>query len=242
VLVINFRPAAVPPQWSNSDDLAREYVSTMRVASGNTLAYQIVDKKTVADYPILEDGRRYTDSAWTMAMQNDQQAYRDTRGRYMMADYNRIFQDFNVLAQIRDKVIDEVWLFGGPLYGFYESRMAGRGAFWCNAPAIELTGRLFVVMGFNFERGSREMVHNFGHRTESILGAKFGSTGFLNQLYFPSATPLPAPANEFEQFLVQHGTTHRIPGGADYSQDEIAWATALKPEWWPPVVNPNLFH
>jgi hypothetical protein len=32
--------------------------------------------------------------------------------------------------------IDEIWLFGGPYFGFYESRMAGPGAFWCNAPPL----------------------------------------------------------------------------------------------------------
>ena len=239
VMVIDFRPAAVPQHWNRADDLARQYDSTMRVASGNKLACQIVGKKTVSDYPLLEDGRRYTDATWSAARQNDALAYRDSRGRYMMADYIRIIQDFNLLALVRDEVIDEVWMFGGPYFGFYESRMVGRGAFWCNAPAIEQTGRLFVVMGFNYERDVKEMVHNFGHRAESILGAKYNSTGYLNQLYFPQATPLPAPANEFETFLAAKGTTHHPPGGADYSQDEVTWVTALKPEWWPLVVDPN---
>jgi hypothetical protein len=67
---------------------------------------------------------------------------------------------------------DEVWLFGAPGFGFYESRMAGRGAFWCNAPACENTEtcrKRFVIMGFSYERGVGEMLEDLGHRAESVL-------------------------------------------------------------------------
>jgi hypothetical protein len=238
VFVIDFRPAAVPPEWNHADALASQYAQTMRTASANRLIYQIVKKTTVVNYPILEDGRRYTDVTWTQAMQNDKLAFRDSHGNYMMANYMSIVQEHSLLQQIRDKVIDEVWMFGGPYFGFYESRMVGRGAFWCNAPGIEQTGRRFVMMGFNYQRDVKEMVHDFGHRAESILSTKFGSQSFIHQLYGLQATP--APVNEFEQWLQVHGTVHRKPGGADYGQDELAWVTALKPDWFPPTVNPNL--
>lgn len=237
VMVIDFRPAAVPAAWAKTDDLVREYVSTMVKASDNTLAYQVVIRKSIKDYPLLEDGRRYNDVTWSAALADDKQAFRDSHGNYVMADYVRIIQDLAILQLIRDKIIDEVWMFGGPYFGFYESRMVGRGAFWCNAPGIEQTGRLFVMMGYNYQRDVTEMVHNFGHRAESILGKKYNSMAFLNQLY--RQQPVPAPVNDFEQFLIQNGTTHRVPGGADYSQNEIGWVTKLKPEWWPPAVNPN---
>jgi hypothetical protein len=48
-----------------------------------------------------------------------------------------------------------------------------------------------------------------------------------------------APKNDYEKFLLTNGTVHRKPGGADYGQDEIAWVTALQPEWFPPAVDPN---
>ena len=238
VLVIDFRPAAIPQDWARTSDLVRDYVSALIKASQGALAYRVVETKTVADYPQLTDSRRYTDVTWTQASQNDALAYRDSHNNYLMADYVRIVQDFSLLALVRDRVIDEVWMFGGPYFGFYESRMVGRGAFWCNAPGLEQSGRLFVMMGFNYQRKVKEMVHNFGHRAESILGKKYNSIGFLNQLY--QVQPTPAPANDFEKFLLANGTTHRPPGGEDYSQDELAWVTKLKPEWWPSAVNPNL--
>ena len=238
VMVIDFRPAAVPANWARTEDLVKQYVSTIITASNGSVSYQVVQRKTIKDYPILEDGRRYTDATWSQAMADDQLAYRNQHGGYVMADYVRIIQDLSLLALVRDKIIDEVWMFGGPYFGFYESRMAGRGAFWCNAPAIEQTGRRFIMMGYNYQRDLSEMVHNFGHRAESILGKKFNSMAFLNQLY--GGQPAPAPANDFETFLIQNGTTHRLPGGADYSQDELAWVKKLKSEWLPPAVNPNL--
>ncbi len=238
VLVIDFRPAAVPQIWKSTDMLVEGYVQKMRELSDQRLLFRVVQTLTVKDYPLLLDGRRYTDETWTQTLQDDKRALRDSHGNYMLADYMRIIKDANILAQVRDRQIDEVWMFGGPYFGFYESRMVGRGAFWCNAPAIEQPGRLFIMMGFNYERDIKEMVHDFGHRTESILSMQFGSQGFIQQLY--GLQTLAPCKNEYEEWLLEHGTVHRKPGGADYSQDEFAWVKALKPAWLYPAANPNL--
>lgn len=242
VLAIDFRPAAVPKDWNKTDDLIQKYIATMRQVSGDKLIYQLKNKVTVSDHPVLLDGRRYDDATWTQALRDDKTAFRDSNGNYVFADYMRILQDFNILAQIQSKQIDEVWMFGGPYFGFYESRMVGKGAFWCNAPGIEQNSRRFVMMGFNYQREVKEMVHDFGHRAESILAKQFGSASFLQQLYSPqtpAAAALSAPKNDYEQFLLTNGTVHRKPGGADYGQDEILWVTALKPAWFPAAVDPN---
>lgn len=242
VLVIDFRPAAIPSSWNNTDNLIQKYIAAMQQASANMLVFQVVNKQVVEKYPLLQDGRQYNDTTWKMALDDDTKAFRDSHGSYVLADYQRIIQDFNLIAQVQNQQIDEVWMFGGPYFGFYESRMVGKGAFWCNGPGIEQNCRRFVIMGYNYQRDVKEMVHDFGHRAESILARQFGSQPFLNQLYAPqppSAASLPAPRNEFEQFLITNGTVHRKPGGADYSQDETAWVTALKPVWLPPAVDPN---
>jgi hypothetical protein len=242
VLAIDFRPAAVPSGWYGSDVLIHDYINTMRQASGDTLVYQVVSKQISTKFPVLMDGRQYNNSTWPQAVADDSKAFRDSHGNLMLADYQRIIQDFNILPQIQNLLIDEVWMFGGPYFGFYESRMVGQGAFWCNGPGIEQACRRFVIMGFNYQRSVREMVHDFGHRAESILARQFGSQNFLQALY---STPSPAPAaiaqpkNDFESFLLTQGTVHRVPGGADYSNDEIAWLTAFKPAWFPPAVDPN---
>src|SRR5258708_24310981 len=73
----------------------------------------------------------------------------------------------------------EVWLVGFPYCGYYESIMAGPGAFGCNAPPLEGTefcARRFVIMGFNYERGVGEMLEDLGHRAEAILTQVFKRT------------------------------------------------------------------
>jgi hypothetical protein len=42
-------------------------------------------------------------------------------------DYLRVILDNNVVAQIDNGTVDEVWLFGGPYFGYWESAMAGLG-------------------------------------------------------------------------------------------------------------------
>ena len=238
VLVIDFHPAAVPAGWNRSDDLIPKYIKAMRKVSEDILAYQVVGKLDVPEYPVLMDGRQYTDTTYAGVLADGRTALRDANGSYLLADYKQIIQKFDLLQKIENAQIDEVWMFGGPYFGFYESRMVGKGAFWCNGPAMERDCRRFVIMGFNYERDVKEMVHDYGHRAENILAKQFGSEAYLRRMYAQQSTR--APSNAYEQFLVEVGTVHRKPGGPEYGQDEFAWLAAMQPEWWPPTIDPNL--
>ena len=238
VLVIDFRPTAVPSSWNRSDDLIPKYIDAMWKASKDILAYQVVEKLEVPEYPVLMDGRQYTDTTYPEVLADDKRALRDANGSYVFANYQQIIQKFDILQKVESAQIDEVWMFGGPYFGFYESRMVGRGAFWCNGPGMEENCRRFVIMGFNYERNLKEMVHDYGHRSESLLAKQFGSEAYLRKMYGQQSTH--APSNAYEQFLVDLGTVHRKPGGEEYGQDEFAWLTAMQPEWWPPTIDPNI--
>jgi hypothetical protein len=238
VLVIDFRPQAVPQEWRSALSLAEEYIEAMIQISHKILIYKIAAKLEIPAYPVLTNGLQYNDATWAKVMQDDKSAIRDPHGNFMLADYPRILQDYKILQGIQNKQIDEVWMFGGPYFGFYESRMVGKGAFWCNGPAIEQSGRRFVMMGFNYQRGLQEMIHSFGHRAESILSRHFNSQDFQNNLY--KNLPTSMPKNEFEQWLLEHGTVHRTPGGVEYGQNEISWVSTLKTNWWPLVIDPNM--
>lgn len=237
VLVIDFRPAGIPQAWRSTESLVEEHREAMMQASHKMLIYNTVKILKSTSYPILMDGRQYNDVSWTQTVQNSQNALRDPHGNYVLADYQRILQEYDILQAVQSDIVDEVWMFGGPYFGFYESRMVGKGAFWCNAPALEQNSKRFIMMGFNYQRGAQEMIHSFGHRAESILARKFSSQDFQNKLY--AGQPTPAPKNEFEQWLLEHGTVHRVPGGVDYGQNEFSWIAAMKNEWWPLVVDPN---
>lgn len=158
--------------WNRVEDLVQGYIADVLEVSGGLARHEIVQRIDVDEFPAKVDGYRY-----------DPRGYLDViRGRrppYMPqeADYYRIIERFNLLQRVASDEIDEVWIFNFPHAGFYESIMAGPGAFWCNAPPLTNTrasGRRFVIMGFSYERGVGEMLENLGHRVESIMHRTFG--------------------------------------------------------------------
>jgi hypothetical protein len=152
--------------WNDPDWLAQQYIKDVQEASYGYANYEIVERMEVDGCPVKADGFAYT------AEDYYQRWYTRTGWHQPdLVDYGRLMSQFQMIGRINDGRIDEVWLFGFPYAGYYESIMAGPGAFWCNAPPIEnrQARRRFVIMGFNFERGVGEMLENLGHRTESIM-------------------------------------------------------------------------
>ncbi|HUM69867.1 MAG TPA: hypothetical protein PLK31_13600, partial [Chloroflexota bacterium] len=131
-------------------------------------------------------------------------------------DYGRILSEFHIIDRINNDQIDEVWLFGFPYAGYYESIMVGPGAYWCNAPPLEnrSANRRFVIMGFNYERGVGEMLENLGHRTESIMQHVY--RGLRGQ------------ANLWERFT-RHHKTH--PGQAECGNVHFAPNSERDYDW-----------
>ena len=82
-------------------------------------------------FPVKADGFRY-DAAGFL------RCWREVRGFDTpdAADYTASLPEFDVIRRINAGEIDEVWLFGPPYAGYYESPMAGPGAFWCNSPPL----------------------------------------------------------------------------------------------------------
>ncbi|HLY25794.1 MAG TPA: hypothetical protein VKQ72_05605 [Aggregatilineales bacterium] len=152
--------------WNDPDRLAQQYIEDIRWCSFGYANYQIVQRIEVDAFPVKRDGFVYTEESYWRAWQS--RKFHDPDG----VDYLRLVRDFEMIERINADKIDEVWLFGFPYGGYYESIMAGPGAFWCNAPPLEGTqhaAKRFVIMGFNYERGVGEMLEDLGHRAESIL-------------------------------------------------------------------------
>ncbi|MCB9460530.1 MAG: hypothetical protein H6670_12835 [Anaerolineaceae bacterium] len=153
-------------KWNSPSALARAYIEDVRWASYGYANYHIVEHQVVDSFPIKRDSFRYTSQSYIQAWQK--RHFHDPDG----VDYDRLVDEFRIVQRIDSGNIDEVWLFGHPYGGYYESIMGGPGAFWCNAPALTSTAhasRRFVIMGFNFERGVGEMLEDLGHRAESML-------------------------------------------------------------------------
>jgi hypothetical protein len=152
--------------WRDVEELCAGYIADLRECSKGYVDYQIVQRFEVDEWPVKEDGFRYDDDSFLGS-------WRSKSGFHTpdTADYDALIDEFDLVKRVEADLIDEVWMFAFPYAGFYESRMVGPGAFWCNAPPMPRTdvSRRFVIMGFNYERGVGPMLESFGHRVESIL-------------------------------------------------------------------------
>jgi len=159
-------------KWHDPEALFRDYVADLRECSGGFVQYQIAEHRVLDAFPLKKDGFRYTDESYL-------QCYRSGKGWHQPdgIDYDTILSEFDIPRRIDRREIDEVWIFGMPYSGLYESTMAGRRAYFCNSgPLVGVdTDRIFVLMGFNYERGIGEMLEDMGHRTESIMRKVYGS-------------------------------------------------------------------
>jgi hypothetical protein len=153
--------------WNDPDSLAEVYRSDLFEASKGFLDYQIVKRSEVDAYPIKLDGFRYNDDSFLTC-------WRERKGFHQpdAVDYNAIFSQFDIFAQVEKGEVDEVWCFTFPYSGFWETTMAGKGAFYCNSdpvPNTEHFPRRFITYGFNYEREVGCMLEDFGHATESVM-------------------------------------------------------------------------
>lgn len=155
------------------EELAREYAEDVRECSHGYARYEVVEHPVVDAFPRKVDGFSYSEQSYLESRRTGR--FHDPDG----VDYLALVREFDLLGRVGSREIDEVWLFGHPNAGYWESVMAGPGAFWCNSLPLEGTercSRRFVIMGFNYERGVGEMLEDLGHRAESVLTKVFERT------------------------------------------------------------------
>ncbi|MCA9946749.1 MAG: hypothetical protein KC449_24880, partial [Anaerolineales bacterium] len=97
-----------------------------------------------------------------------------------LVSYNKIVNDpqLDICGKANNNEIDEVWIYNGPWFGFYESTLVGPNAYYYNSgpvPEPFTCNRLIPIMGPSPQRGLDSAVHNFGHRTESTMSQVYGS-------------------------------------------------------------------
>ncbi|MEZ5941608.1 MAG: hypothetical protein R3C18_09465 [Planctomycetaceae bacterium] len=179
VLVLNFDPVVESEQkrlhevcgWFDPRQLAEGYASDVKKSSGGFINYEIVKWLDVEDFPVKQDGFRYSTETY-LACRAGQEKWHAPD----LADYPRLAEQYGVVDLVDADKVDELWIFGGPYFGFHESAMMGPGAFYINGGVYNRVGsrRAFAVMGFNYERGVAEMLHNLCHRTESTMTRVYG--------------------------------------------------------------------
>src|SRR5690242_19851397 len=109
-------------RWRDPQQLAQTYISDVAWCSYGYVQYQIVEHLQIDGFPVKLDGFRYDErsffEAWTSKRLHEPNA----------VDYLSLVREFKMIERVNSGEIDEVWLFGDPYAGYYESIMAGRGA------------------------------------------------------------------------------------------------------------------
>lgn len=214
-------------KWQDPDELSQQYRADVAYATYGYANYEIVERIEVDGFPVKEDGFVYDAESYLFRWRTGTGFHHPDR-----VDYYRLLREFGVVPKINLGQIDEVWLFGFPYAGYYESVMAGPGAFWCNAPPLDdrigRCQRRFVIMGFSYERGVGEMLENLGHRAESIMA----------RVYRRSR----GEANLWQQFTrydkthpgrAECGNVHFAPNSErDYDWGNRRWVTSYCDDWY----------
>lgn len=242
VFLLIFNPIMVKPDgtnlklseylgWNNPQILADDFVYWFNNKTEGKISYKIVDRKEVDQYPAKEDGYVYNDYPYIQECipTEGKCAAGDKEGckchRPSTADYEKIEKEFGICKAYNDKKIDEVWLFGAPEFGFYESRLIGKGGYDLNSGPVQILDcdGPVPVMGFNYERGIDEMIHDFGHRIEATLNRLYGGWNFIYE-GGAEGTNISVPSTNWDKFAQVLsdangcGNTH-YPFNADEAYD-----------------------
>ena len=150
--------------WGDPQQLTEGIIGDFNTNSHGLYLPHIVETRIADEYPALLDGFRYDDASYDTAIQTG--AWHDSG-----FDYWRFMVDNDLVRRVESGDLDEIWVYGFPGGGMWESTFAGQGGYWCNSsPVAGATNKhLAVIMGWNFERGVSEALESFGHRSESIL-------------------------------------------------------------------------
>ena len=178
VLVLNYDPVLTNHGgvrlhqymgWNDPRSLTTQYLADLTEASTNYVRWvpTFVD---VNAWPVKADGFTYNESTYLGAWSSNSFHSPDN------VNYGRIIQDFDLDRRVQSGEVDEVIVWGGPYFGYWESQMVGATAYWCNSSGLIHAGvPLYVIMGLNYERGGDCALESFGHRSESILSHVYGS-------------------------------------------------------------------
>jgi len=212
--------------WRTPESLCEGFMADIMETSAGLASFQVVEQAEINDILPFKDGFRYEPAALMDVLQRRAAPYRAEQ-----VDYAELLARLDALRRVSAGDFDEVWVFGYPHAGFYESIMGGAGAFFCNSNPLtgtETCPRRLIVMGFSVERGVGEMLESFGHRCESIV----------RQVYAGQ----PAEANYFARFtrydkvapgMAEVGNVHFAPNSEkDYDWGNPRFVPSRCDDWF----------
>lgn len=241
--------------WREPQSHAHQICDSLNKATHGAVKFEIVEEhwieqcftyytrtstSTQKDYVTYEDFMECFDAG------NNDGPGRNTSCAF---DYVGLMNHYN-LGQKRDAgEIHEVWFCSHPATCCNESRMIGKGAFWCNSSGIGTSQGapcedLAIVMWYNYERGIDCALESFGHRVESIMHRVYDQPVFQAHTWEHVKSLETAKSWEkyyahqglwkkFEPGYAQVGLVHFPPNGTyDYDFYNTTYINSYADEWF----------
>jgi hypothetical protein len=168
------RLSAYQPDWQNPAQLADSLRRSMESITNGRVKFVIEKWKTIDTFPTKIDGFQYTQESYLECYNDPEHA---SCHSVDTPDIAGILDAQGICSDVNSGVTDELWIVGGPWFGFWETQLAGPGAFFYNSPPVVGTtcNKLLPIVGINNERTLAEAVHNNLHRTEATMSHVYGS-------------------------------------------------------------------
>jgi len=178
--------------WYNPDTITNNLVPVFPTVSHDFLSYTIVERVEVDGWPVKTDGFVYSQASYLQCWQDHSTCHAQDS-----ADFQKMFTDYGICS----KNVDEVWVWGGPWFGYPEHQV------------VNFCGKSQFIMGFNYERGIDEALHNFGHRMEFVTS----DSGNRINNGIPWKQDVATEWNKFSRIETGCGNIHYPPGPYDYT-------------------------
>lgn len=256
VAVINYEPILTQQDnqpywkacgWTDPREIAPMILEGWRDATDGMVQMEIVYWTDLDMFPYMGrenrfGQRRYTEDTYWTDFTNRWRGTIDAKlgnPGYAMTLTNDAPE---ILSMVENGEVDHVVMFGGPYFGYWETIMVGKGAYWCNSGPLDLGNeRLFIINGMNTERPGTGL-HNYGHGLgESGLGAWF----FNDRLGYDNRKTPATNANDFVLFTrcayftgddgqpVHAGNTHFTPNSeAHYDYNNTNFVLSAVDQWY----------
>lgn len=211
--------------WQDPRALTNQLIADFKVFTHGIVNYQLVEVIEKDEWPLHLNGRRYDDALYLQETAS---------GNWTLGsgDYNAIIRDNQIEQKVNDGKVDEVFLWGGPGFGWWESAMAGNGAYWINGgPISGVNSKAFVLMGLNYERGLAEAAESYGHRVESIIRRVYGSWEGLETHDWNKFTLLDMSLPGRGGIGNAHNAFNADPG-TDYNRSSLRMASTSADDWY----------
>ncbi|MEN9796897.1 MAG: hypothetical protein RL653_593 [Pseudomonadota bacterium] len=161
------RLSSTQPGWTQPGTLVQQLVDWWNAAGAGTYTFAVADTVVVDTFPVKTDGFAYSPAGYLGTLSGQQAAHSPDS-----ADVAALLNASNACARANAGWVNEVWLLGGPWFGFDNMAVAGPQPGWlAGFPYVQGTGcnGVLPVMGFSYERGLLEALKNFDVRVGTSL-------------------------------------------------------------------------